>query len=84
MALNHLGYYPCAIAAAIDDVLLGGKLGVKSLGDVTFERMADILHQTCRYCGHYFEPIGYRRESRLMVSSTWERFLKDQRVSSKS
>ena len=84
MALNHHGYYPCAIAAAIDDVLLGGKLGVKSLGDVTFERMADILHQTCRYCGHYFEPLGYRRESRLMVSPTWERFLKDQRVSSKS
>ena len=75
MALNHRGYYPCAIAAAIDDVLLDRKLGLQSLGEVTFERMADILHQTCRYCGHYFEPLGYHRESRLMVSQTWERFL---------
>ena len=80
MALNHRGYYPCAISAAIDDVLLGGNLYVKNLRDVTFERMVDILHHTCRYCGHYFEPLGYRRESRLMLSPTWARFLKDGRI----
>jgi len=84
MALNYRGYYPCALAAAIDDVLLGGELAVKSLDEVTFERMADILHQTCRYCGHYFEPLGYRRESQLMLSTTWERFLNDQRLAAGS
>jgi Leucine-rich repeat (LRR) protein len=77
IALTHRGYYPCAVAAAIDDVLLNGDLGVPRLRDVTFERMAAILHETCRYCGHYFEPLGFRRESQLMLSATWQRFLRD-------
>lgn len=77
MTLNHRGYYPCAPAAAIDNVLLGGRFAITNLEEVTFEQMADILHQTCRYCGHYFEPIGYRRETRLMVSQTWKDFIEE-------
>ena len=84
MALNYRGYYPCAMAAAIDDVLLDGGLAVRDLRDVTFESMAGILHQTCRYCGHYFEPLGYRRESVLMVSATWERFLSSRGLADES
>jgi len=79
MAMNYRGYYPCAVAAAIDDVLLGGQLATERWQDVTFERMAEVLHRICRFCGHYFEPLGYRRESRLMVSATWERFFNGQR-----
>ena len=75
---NYRGYYPCAPAAAIDDVLFDGALAVDNLSSVTFETMAAILHQTCRYCGHYFEPLGYRRDSRLMVSSTWDKIIKNE------
>jgi hypothetical protein len=80
MTLNHEGFYPCAEAAAIDDVFLKKNLAVKCLEDVTFERMAAILHETCRYCGHYFEGLGYRRSSQLMVSSTWKKYLKEMKV----
>jgi hypothetical protein len=80
MALNYKGYYPCAEAAAIDDVYLKRNLGIRNLEDATFENLSAILHQTCRVCGHYFEPIGYRRDSRLMVSSTWRRYLEKENI----
>lgn len=80
MALNYKGYYPCAEAAAIDDIFLKREMGIDRLEDVTFEKMAAILHQTCRYCGHYFEQVGYRRSSNLMVSSTWKQYLKENKV----
>lgn len=75
MALNFRGYYPCAEAAAIDDVLLKRDLAVTDLADATLERMALILHETCRYCGFYFEPVGCRRSSKLMVSPSWKKVL---------
>jgi hypothetical protein len=75
MTLNYKGYYPCAEAAAIDDVFLKKDLAIPKFEDINFERMAAILHQTCRYCGYYFEPVGYRRSSGLMISKTWKNFL---------
>ncbi len=77
IALSYRGYYPCAVSAALDDVVMGGKLAVQSLREVDFENMASILHETCRYCGHYFEALGFRREAELMISPTWERLLSE-------
>lgn len=78
MALNYRGFYPCAEAAAMDDVFLRRNLGIGDLAEVNMENMAGILHQTCRFCGHYFEPLGYRRSTDLMVSPTWKEFLEKQ------
>jgi uncharacterized radical SAM superfamily Fe-S cluster-containing enzyme len=64
----------------IDDIFLKKKMGIDRLEDVTFEKMAAILHQTCRYCGHYFEQLGYKRSSDLMVSLTWKQYLKEMKV----
>ncbi|MBN2535037.1 MAG: hypothetical protein JXB88_19305 [Spirochaetales bacterium] len=75
MTLNYKGYYPCAPAAAIDDVFIKKDMAIKTLKEVTFERMAEILHRTCRYCGHYFEPVGYKRNPKLMLSGTWKNYL---------
>jgi hypothetical protein len=75
ITMNYKGFYPCAEAAAIDDTLLNKELAIKKIEDITFERMAEILHQTCRYCGFYFEPVGLKRSSKLMISSTWKGFL---------
>jgi MoaA/NifB/PqqE/SkfB family radical SAM enzyme len=80
MTLNHRGYYPCAEAAAIDDIFLKKNLAIKRLKDVTFRNMAKILHHTCRYCGYYFEPVGYRKSSVLMLSASWEIFLNKQDI----
>jgi len=79
MTLNYRGYYPCGESAAIDDVLIKKNLGIKKLEDVTLERMAEILHETCRYCGYYFDQFGTMRNSKLMVSSTWKQFLTNEK-----
>ena len=51
MGLNAYGYYPCAVAGSIDRVK-GDDVGIKSLGDVTPEKMKDLLNRFCRYCGN--------------------------------
>ncbi len=72
ICMNHRGFYPCAEAAAIDDVFLKQGIGVKKLENLSFKAMAEILHQTCRYCGYYLEPLGPVSREELMVSSSWE------------
>ncbi len=51
MGLNAHGYYPCAVAGAMDRVK-GDDVGILSLKDVTQEKMKDLLDRFCRYCGN--------------------------------
>lgn len=51
IGLNVYGYYPCAVAGAMDRVR-GDDVGIKSLSEVTPERMKDLLDRFCRYCGN--------------------------------
>lgn len=51
MGLNSYGYYPCAVAGGIDRVK-GDDAGIKSLADVTPEKMKELLNQFCRFCGN--------------------------------
>lgn len=80
MTLNYKGYYPCAEAAAIDDTFLKKDMAIEKLADVNFNNMVEILHHTCRYCGHYFEPLGFKRSEKLMISQTWKQHLKNMQI----
>lgn len=53
IGLNHMGYYPCAVAGGIDRVFKFN-LGIQSLKEVD-ESIAKYLNTFCRYCGNFSE-----------------------------
>ncbi|MCB9636517.1 MAG: radical SAM protein [Sandaracinus sp.] len=59
IGLNHLGYFPCAVAGGIERVAALGR-AVTSLAEVD-EQIADALDTYCRLCGnfkHYAQSRG--------------------------
>lgn len=52
LGLSRYGYYACGPGASIDRVF-GFDLGIKSLADVTAERVRSQLRRLCALCGHY-------------------------------
>jgi len=81
IGLNHLGYYPCGVAAGIDRIF-GFNLGIPSLKEVD-ENIAQLLDTFCRYCGnflHYEQNFGDfipRNEKsslkRPIISESWKK-----------
>ncbi|MGQ9864646.1 MAG: glycosyltransferase [Bacteroidia bacterium] len=79
IGLNHLGYYPCGVAAGIDRVLRLN-LGIQSLREVD-ENIANHLNIFCRYCGNFtdyeknFGDFIPRHEKgslrKSIISPTW-------------
>jgi hypothetical protein len=67
IAMNFAGFYPCALAGAIDRIFRLDQ-SIKSLADVTEAAMI-ARHQTfCRLCG-YYRPI--RAGSQTLLSPAW-------------
>ncbi len=54
IGLNKYGYYPCGVAGAMDRVM-GYDVGIKSLKDVTVDRLKELLDMFCRYCGNFVD-----------------------------
>lgn len=68
MGLSPYGYYPCAVAAAIDRVL-GFDLGRKSLPELG-DHMRDQMDAFCRYCG-FFIFSKYKLTDKNLISESW-------------
>jgi hypothetical protein len=84
LGLTRYGYYPCGAGASIDRIF-GFDIGIKSLAEVTEERMTERLRSLCSLCGHYRafdQKIEYMkiRDKRVLtewtreerISPTWE------------
>ena len=83
VGLNKYGYYPCGVAGSIDRVI-GLDKGIKSLKEITPERMKELLNIFCRYCGNF---IDYKDNmgnfiprcekaplKQNIISKTWKKF----------
>jgi hypothetical protein len=67
--MNHQGFYPCAVAGAIDRVF-GFNQAIKSVADVSEGAMVTKYQAFCRLCG-YNRPID--DSSRTLLSPAWKR-----------
>jgi hypothetical protein len=67
--MNYQGFYPCAVAGAIDRIF-GLNQGIRSLADVSERAMVDQYQVFCRLCG-YYRPIY--ENSQTLLSPTWRR-----------
>ncbi len=70
--LNMFGYYPCAIAGAIDRVV-GYNVGDKNLPEPS-NMMYEKLDMFCRLCGHFKPPQKAKYET---ISSSWKSIYKN-------
>ncbi len=68
LGVTPYGYYPCAVAGAIDRTF-GLDLGRKTLPEPD-DSMITELRTFCRLCGHFKPPTGERLSGPVM-SSTW-------------
>jgi hypothetical protein len=68
LGVTPYGYYPCAVAGAIDRTF-GLDLGRKTLPEPD-DPMITELRTFCRLCGHFRPPTG-KRLSGPVMSSTW-------------
>ena len=76
IAMNFAGFYPCAVARAIDRVF-GLDQAVTSLADVTEAAMIEKYQTFCRLCG-YYRPIHAGNET--LLSPTWRAALERYRA----
>jgi len=65
--MNCAGFYPCAIAGAIDRIF-GLREAIRNLADVSEAVMIEKYQIFCRLCG-YYRPI--LENSRTLLSPTW-------------
>lgn len=66
MALTRYGYYPCGAGGSIDRIF-GWGIGVRTLRDVTPQRLVGAFTLLCRHCGHFH---GQKASAEIM-SQTW-------------
>ena len=52
LGLSRYGYYPCGPGASIDRVF-GFDIGIKSLSEITLERLRAQSRRLCGLCGHF-------------------------------
>ena len=78
IGLSPYGYYPCAVAAAIDRVL-GLDIGRKSLPDPS-DSMRDQMAVLCSYCGHFMTIRGSLIDAEL-ISDSWREAYHNYQVS---
>jgi len=75
MGLTPYGYYCCSIAGGIDRIF-GFDMGRKTLPEKN-DLMIEQVKKFCRLCGHF---KIYERDSRIILSSTWERVYKEYKL----
>lgn len=73
IALNYKGFYPCAVAAAIDRIFDIGKY-ITQMKDITTESMAELWQVYCALCGYHGE-VRYCGD-RTLVSPTWAKAIR--------
>ena len=67
ISLNYRGFYPCAVAGAIDRIFtIDG--AIENLADVSEAAMIEKYQAFCRLCG-YYRPI--RENSQTLLSPSW-------------
>lgn len=68
IGLTPYGYYPCAVAGAIDRIC-GYDLGRKSIPDIN-DNMCDLLNVFCRLCGH-FKHLDFMGNIEVIKEKYW-------------
>ncbi len=71
ISMNYAGFYPCAIAGAIDRIFSLNQ-AIKSLDNVSEAAMTEKYQTLCRLCG-YYRPI--RGNSQTLLSPSWQAIL---------
>lgn len=80
IGLNAEGYYACAVCGGIDRIM-NGNCGVKSIIELTEEKLSEQYNKFCRLCGNYkhyeqnagdFIPRCEKEPFRNVVSKTWK------------
>ena len=71
ISLNYQGFYPCAIAGAIDRIF-GFNQAIVNLADVSEAAMIEKYQSFCWLCG-YYRPI--RENSQTLLSPSWRKAL---------
>lgn len=74
IGLTKYGYFPCGAGASLCRVF-GFDIGVKSLVDLTIERLHNQISRICRYCGHSNVPSKHIVTEKE-ISPSWEEALK--------
>ena len=67
ISMNYAGFYPCAVAGAIDRIF-GLNQAVLNLAGVSEAGMIEKYQTFCRLCG-YYRPI--RENSQTLLSAAW-------------
>ena len=67
ISMNYQGFYPCAVAGAIDRVF-GRNQAVVNLADVSEATMIEKYQAFCRLCG-YYRPIW--ENTQTLLSPAW-------------
>lgn len=86
IGLNKYGYYSCSVAGAMDRVI-GYDIGIKSLKEVTVDKLKELLDVFCRYCGNFvdyadnygdFIPRCEKRPfTKNVITKTWVRIYRN-------
>ena len=71
LSMNFQGYYPCAIAGAIDRIF-GLHQAIVNFADVSEAAIIEKYQTFCRLCG-YYRPI--RENSQTLLSPLWRKAL---------
>jgi hypothetical protein len=71
LGLTPYGYYPCAMAGAVDRIF-GFNIGRKEL-PYDGDDMLDLLNILCRYCGWFIRKS--RHVNKQVTSKTWQKAL---------
>ena len=65
--MNYQGFYPCAVAGAVDRIF-GLNQAIVDLADVSEAAMINKYQVFCQLCG-YYRPI--RENSQTLLSPAW-------------
>ncbi|QNU66223.1 radical SAM protein [Ruminiclostridium herbifermentans] len=75
LGLNYSGFYCCAVGGAIDRIF-GYNIGIKSIANITVERIQQMHLLLCPKCGHCLPVKFSGTEIKNVLSPTWEKALK--------
>lgn len=78
ISMNYAGFYPCAVAGAIDRIFGFGK-AIGELTDVSEATMTAKYQLFCRLCG-YYRPI--HENGQTLLSPTWKKAIQQRQQGS--
>jgi hypothetical protein len=76
LGMSRYGFYICGPGASIDRIF-GFDIGIKSLKDVTIEKLYDQKEKLCSHCGLLpfadYDPYSNRIRDKEMISDSWKK-----------